>query len=381
MTHFVTHEFAPFRGGVATYVREVARAAAKLGYPVRVIAPDYGTAIHPADQAEIFPIERVPCSGRLTPGGIWSLSRALAGRREALRESRIVLLSVGAQMAMMTRPSLTRPARTQPMVACFHGSEVSRFVRHPIWRRLSARFLPQTSPAGSSKFVMRLLHESGLYPSNVVVALAPCACPVDLVPSSASVEDVNSTTANTSNSFRLLTLARLHPRKGQDLTARALGLLPDEFKKRVHYEIVGGGPQDYRRVVERACAEAGISYAIRDAVAPDQLTATYSECDAFVMTSVRLPDSVEGFGLSYLEASIHGKPIVAFRSGGVEEAVLDGQTGLLVDEGDLPGVADAVVRLMRDPELRRQLGRRGREYALSVTWDTAAHFFCGSTSP
>jgi len=48
------------------------------------------------------------------------------------------------------------------------------------------------------------------------------------------------------------------------------------------------------------------------------------------MTSVQLPGSVEGFGISYLEASMHEKPIVAFRTGGVEEAVVHERTGLMV---------------------------------------------------
>src|SRR5262249_21711041 len=101
MIHFVTHEFAPFRGGIATYVLETAYAAAQLGFPVHVIAPDYHQLAHPTDATENFPITRVPCSGRLTPAGIWSLARALANRRDELRESKIVLLSPGAQMAMM----------------------------------------------------------------------------------------------------------------------------------------------------------------------------------------------------------------------------------------------------------------------------------------
>jgi phosphatidyl-myo-inositol dimannoside synthase len=378
MICFVTHEFAPFRGGIATYVREVAAAAEKLGYPVRVIAPDYGLVHQAGDDAENFPIDRVPGNGRLTPAGILSMARALRARREEWEDAKVVLLSPGAQMAMMITMSMGRLSHTSPIVPILHGSEVLRYRRHPLWRVLSSRFFPRTRPACSSRFVMRLAHESGLIPREVPITLAPCACPTELLASAHSIKSINPRTQTTFDEFRLLTLARFHPRKGQVLTARALGMLPPEFKKRIHYEIVGDGAGDYRAEVERACSAAGIRHTIRKAAAPDELASIYAACDAFIMTSVQLPRSVEGFGISYLEASAFAKPVVAFRSGGVEEAVLSDQTGLLVTEGDLAGVAAAVQRLMSEPELRRRLGQAGREFAASLSWNEAARAVCES---
>ena len=381
MIHFVTHEFAPFRGGGATYVREVATAAAHLGLRVRVIAPDYGRTIHPSDSTEPFPIVRVPGNGRLTPGGLWSLSRALARERETLRDEPIILLSVGAQMAMMllVRFAAFRPTRRP--VAFFHGSEVFRFRDHPIWRRLASQSLPLTQPACATAYVEDLLRRSSLYEDDATIVRAPCACPAALVESaSAGKFGRQPEVPSRPQTFRLLTLARLHPRKGQHLTAQALGLLPAEVKQRLHYQIAGEGPPEYRRLVERTCEAAGIAFDIRGAVAPHELTEVYSACDAFVMTSVTLPNSVEGFGISYLEASIHGKPVIGFRTGGVSEAVLHDETGFLVPEGDVAGVADAILRLERDPALCHRLGQRGREYALSFRWEDAARVLCEAAS-
>ncbi len=373
MIYFVTHEFAPFRGGGSTYVQEVARAAAALGHSVRVIAPDYGRSVHASDADSPYPIERVPGSGRLTPAGIWSLTRALARRRVELRDSPVVLLSVGAQLAMMllTRFFGFRPSR--PLIAFFHGSEVLRFRNQPLWRRLAASTLPLTLPACASRYVEQLLRESRLYPGETPIVLAPCACPAAIVASAGLATERGPAG---SSLFRLLTLARLHPRKGQHLTARALGLLPEEVRQRLRYEIVGDGTASYRREVERACVEAGLDFSIRGAMQPTELTAIYSACDAYIMTSVALPNSVEGFGITYLEASIHGRPVIAFSTGGVEEAVLDGVTGLVVPEGDLPGVANAVRRLMDEPGLAASLGRGGREFAQGFRWENAAKALC-----
>ena len=373
MIYFITHEFAPFHGGGSTYVQEAARAAAKLGFQVQIIAPDYGHAVHASDAKAPYPIERVSGSGRLTPAGIGSLTRALFQRRAVLRDSPIVLLSVGAQMAMMllTRLGGFRPTRS--VISFFHGSELLRFQHHPVWRRLAARALPQTKPACSSHFVEALLRGSEIFPRAVAVLFAPCACPSALLESARLAPERGP---SDSGNFRLLTLARLHPRKGQHLTARALGLLPDHAKERLRWDIVGAGTAAYRREVERACADACIEFSIRGAMPPEVLTAVYTACDAYIMTSVTLPDSVEGFGITYLEASIHGRPVIAFRTGGVEEAVLDGETGLIVPEGDLPGVARAVLRLMEDPTLAANLGQRGREFASGFSWENAARVLC-----
>jgi phosphatidylinositol alpha-1,6-mannosyltransferase len=86
--------------------------------------------------------------------------------------------------------------------------------------------------------------------------------------------------------------------------------------------------------------------------------------------------SVEGFGLVYLEAGAHGLPIVAHAIGGVPEAVVDGETGLLVRPGYTAELTQAFARLLADPALRRRLGEAGRARALGRTWrDSALSLF------
>ena len=68
----------------------------------------------------------------------------------------------------------------------------------------------------------------------------------------------------------------------------------------------------------------------------------------------------EGFGIVYLEAGAYGKPVVAGNVGGALDAVRDGETGLLVDPADAHAVAEAIARLLLDPDLARRLGAGGR---------------------
>ena len=77
----------------------------------------------------------------------------------------------------------------------------------------------------------------------------------------------------------------------------------------------------------------------------------------------------EGYGLVFVEASLHGKPLVAGRSGGIPDAVIDGETGLLVDPLDPGDIADAITRVLGEPDLAARLGSAGRRRVLEeLSW-------------
>jgi phosphatidylinositol alpha-1,6-mannosyltransferase len=76
----------------------------------------------------------------------------------------------------------------------------------------------------------------------------------------------------------------------------------------------------------------------------------------------------EGFGIVYLEAAAYGKPVVAGNVGGAVDAVLDDETGLLVDPLDPLAVAEAITRLLQDGELARRLGGAGQARAQLYAW-------------
>jgi glycosyltransferase involved in cell wall biosynthesis len=92
----------------------------------------------------------------------------------------------------------------------------------------------------------------------------------------------------------------------------------------------------------------GISYA--------QLAACYAACELFA-----LPSRGEGFGLVYLEAMACGKPVVGGAHGGAPEVIEDGVTGYLVQHGDAVQLATSIETLLANPEMAREMGRRGKE--------------------
>jgi glycosyltransferase involved in cell wall biosynthesis len=87
---------------------------------------------------------------------------------------------------------------------------------------------------------------------------------------------------------------------------------------------------------------------------------------AFVQHSVVAPDGdSEGTPVSVIEAGACGLPVVATRHGGIPDVVIDGETGLLVDEGDVAGMAERMQRLLKEPHTAGLLGKRAREHIQS----------------
>jgi phosphatidylinositol alpha-1,6-mannosyltransferase len=175
----------------------------------------------------------------------------------------------------------------------------------------------------------------------------------------------------------MLTVGRLVSRKGIDTTLAALPALLPDFPG-LTYVVAGDGPDRPR--LEKLAAGLGVSGAVQFAgrVAGDRLPALFREAHLFVMPvrEETAGASVEGFGIVYLEASASGLPVVAAASGGAAEAVHDGLTGLVVPPDDPQALTAALRRLLGDADLRRQMGRAGRQWVESeMNWDRAAREF------
>jgi len=171
----------------------------------------------------------------------------------------------------------------------------------------------------------------------------------------------------------LLTVARLVPVKGHDIVISGLPQLltarPD-----LRYLIVGEGPR--RGALERLARERGVAHAVRFAgrVPHEELAAHFRLATIYVQLS-RLTgsyDGVEGFGLSFLEAASHGVPSIGGRSGGVEEAVRDGITGLLVPPLETAAFVNAASSLLQDPARRMRMAAAARDWAASHSWERSA---------
>jgi len=360
----VTHEFAPFHGGAATYSEELAAALHCAGRTVEVWAPDY--AGRGASGGFAFPVVRLRAGGTLRFGHRLQFARQLVARRAQLEQATVLLTSVGAHLAFMILVPLGC-VKCRRLLSVLHGSEVLRFQNSLVWRLCARRFFPRVERVLTvSEFSKSLIEQSflsSLFARAIIVA--PAAC-------SAAASQPQPTPSRGDGKIRILTLARVHPRKGQLDTARALASLPPELRAGIVYQVGGTGDARYLRRVEAACRDAGVAFDYLGEISPGSLAATYQQCDVYAMTSRSLPGSVEGFGITYLEAGFHGKPVIGCRTGGAAEAVVDGETGLLVEEGNIPALTAAFQRLVTDAALRRRLGEAGRSHAARFSWEATA---------
>jgi phosphatidylinositol alpha-1,6-mannosyltransferase len=103
-------------------------------------------------------------------------------------------------------------------------------------------------------------------------------------------------------------------------------------------------------------------------VASDELVAWYLRADVFLLLPVNVGSSFEGLGLAYLEAAAAGRPCIGTRECGAAEAVIDGETGLLVPQGDAAAAEGALIRLLESQGLRARMGEAGRRRAEQLTW-------------
>ncbi|MBI1966464.1 MAG: glycosyltransferase family 4 protein [Gemmatimonadetes bacterium] len=168
----------------------------------------------------------------------------------------------------------------------------------------------------------------------------------------------------------ILTVARLEAYKGVDTVLKAVAQLRKGGVD-VHYMVVGGGKK--RGTFKKIAEELGIADAVRFVgTVPDaDLPALYNVSVLYAGISRRADGTrIEGFGVALAEAAACGLPVVAGKSGGLAEAVRDGETGFVVDPDDVDAVATALSRLVTDQLLARRLGQAGRKSVETYyNWD------------
>ncbi len=188
----------------------------------------------------------------------------------------------------------------------------------------------------------------------------------------------------TSNTFRagdgsrrILFVGRLVDRKGADDLIRAFSLLTEEFTD-ASMEIVGAGPE--MESLKSLAVSLGVDNRVRffGNLTGRALFERYSMADVFVMPSKATSTDVEGFGTVYLEAGLFGKPSIGTTTGGIPEAIKEGESGLLVPPQNVGALAEALKELLRDDEKRRSMGASAQNNVRdNFTWKASTGSLVG----
>lgn len=358
-------EFPPGPGGIGTHAWNTARWLSRMGWQVRVRAcQDYVTAEERDEFAKGAEFELVGLGGARIRGqrGAWLAAGCLV---DTMRWRPGVVLATGANAVRAA--ALAGQVTGRPVAAVVHGSEVAETVW---WKRASL---------GAALRRMEVVLAVSRYTAARVEELGVTARRIEVVPNGADEERFRPAEAGRKEEIRrrlgvaggpvILTVGSVTRRKGQEWVVRALPFVIERAPGLEYW--VAGLPLDQPRLSEVA-QELGVDGRVRfwGRVDAGTLLELYQAADVFAMTSEFTPGGdYEGFGIAVIEAALCGLPAVVSDCGGLPEAVVEGETGLVVRQRDVEGIGEALARLASDTAGREAMGRAARKRALDqCTW-------------
>ena len=349
----VTNDFPPRRGGIQSYLEQFAlRLVAAGADELTVYAPQWKGA-DDYDRAAPMRIVR-------HPGTLMLPQPSVDGRMRALiAEHGIETVWFGAAAPLALLASRARGAGAERVLACTHGHEVG-WSMVPVARSALRRIGEHTDVVTYVSRYTRGRFASAFGPRARLEHLPPGVDTDRFRPDPQARAELRAR-YRIGERPAVVCVSRLVPRKGQDLLIKAW----PQIRRRVDGAvllIVGGGPYDdtLHRLAEQSGTGADVVFT--GAVPGAELPAHYAMADVFAMPCRTRGAGldVEGLGIVFLEASATGVPVVAGRSGGAPETVLDGETGRVVDGRDRDELAEVISGLLADPLLARRMGEAGR---------------------
>jgi phosphatidyl-myo-inositol dimannoside synthase len=369
----LSFDFPPMGGGIARWMGELAKR-----YPPDTLIVSTGRYPEDSKADEQLPtrIDRLP----LASSRLRSLPGILAWSRRAAAlalEHGVEFIWCGNIKPAAYPAWWTKLRNRVPYGILLHGGDLlilGRQVRGSLLKRRTARALLGsasvlvTNSTWTQALCERVLEELGLgRQQGRIRTVALGTDPIRFRPQ-LSTEPVRARYQLEKRRW-LLSVARLARHKGHDVGIRTLARLKEAYPD-LGYAIVGSGEELGR--LQRLALSLGVANRVRflGNVPDDDLPALYNCAEIYLGLSRMTDQAVEGFGISLVEASACGLPVVAGRAGGIPDAIHEGKTGLLVDPQDGDEVAITLHQLLDNPTLGRRLGAAGRQAVETYyNWD------------
>ena len=243
----------------------------------------------------------------------------------------------------------------------------SKEINHPLGSSLNKRMLKSLNKANhiiaNSEFTKNLVIKSGLESKGIKVINPGCNYPIKINEDS---KDLAKTIYG--DAFpKLITISRLDRRKSHQNILMAIKNLLPKFPK-LKYVSVGDGEE--KNNLEKIKKELGLDKEVSFIYKSNEQekVAFLEQSDLFVMPSIIYKKSVEGFGISYIEAACYGKPSIGGVFGGEADAILDGKTGYLCDGNDLNALYETLLKTLNNNNYK-QLGNNALAFSKNFSWN------------
>ena len=361
----VTNDFGPRTGGIETFVIGLLERIS--GHEVIVFTSQQGdTKDYDNNWLEKFGVTVVRDKSKI----LLPTMRVTNAAKALVKDKKIEVVVFGAAAPLGLMAQSLRKSGVKKIIALTHG--------HEVWWAKIFPFSFAMKKIGSSvdhltflgdftrSAITKALDEKS---ANAMVKIAPGIDTTHFIPRSDGVE-IRSQLGLAEKKI-IISVGRLVHRKGQDKLIEAL---PDVLQKipHAHLLLVGEGP--YRKHLEKLVQKFSLSKNVTfvGPILYDKLPIYLSAADLFAMPSRSrfFGLEVEGLGIVYLEASACGIPVVAGKSGGAPDAVLEGVTGVCVDGTDVSEIAMAVTDILGDAKRASYMGAAGRNWIVdNWRWD------------
>lgn len=357
----VTLEFPPTIGGIATYVTQFARS----------IDPKYVCVYAPRmagdkafDGGEPYRIFRKKqLLGFFWPRWIPTIFHFFS----IAKKEKIEMVAVNHVLPLGYAALVLKKVRKIPYIIISHGTDVLYATAHPWKKKMLKRVIDGAEQVvfNSESIKRRFLERLPEFEHKSVVVYP---CPDKAFLSTVDAEKVEKLRRSLALQGKkvILSVSRMDIGKGFQHLVHAM---PEILAREPHtvWLIVGDGPK--REEIFEAVQKLSLQNVVRfiGSVPHEELGVYYHLADLFVLLTHTAGEREEGLGLVFLEAASAGKAIVAGKSGGVEEAVIDGETGRVFDVYHEAGkVVDTIAELLGDKEKREMFGSAGKRRIESV---------------
>jgi phosphatidyl-myo-inositol dimannoside synthase len=363
----VTLDFPPKIGGVSHQLFNIAVNFPKQNLVVLTDEADQATQ---NPKVSIYRQKIITSNPLIWPKWlplVWQIKKLITA--ESIR-----LLQVGQILPIGTIALIFNKLKKVPYIVYVYGMDLVTS-RHSAWKTYLIRKILQNASGivANSGYTKELAVKSGALEKRIIIAY-PCP----------NLKKMNAADEKQIKGLRqhynlvglqvILSVGNLVKRKGHDFVLKGL---VDVIKKndKIRYVIIGSGPElsKLQELVQQLQLQKYVFFPgkVRDA----DLQSWYEICDIFVMPSRTITDiksqpiDLEGFGMVFLEANTYGKPVIGGRSGGQHDAIEENKSGLLVNPVDSNEIALAILKLLSNENLRRQIGEYGRQRVVnSFQW-------------